>query len=275
MLTLLISLLCMSGVWAGLHYGLHWGNGWSVTLAMLSGLGIQVGVTFWIRKKITALMTGIQARITERTTVLRRKYEQLGSRGGNMKWIMDQARKDQDAMMTEALETTKKMEPYMKWSFMLDRQINAIRVQFLYQLKNFEQVDAILPKTMLGDPVLVCMKMCRQYRLGQEDALKKTYEKYRKKFKNDSTLIYATYSWMLLRKKQTEAAIKVLVDGKTATDDEVLEANWEAVANGRLGQFSNAGLGETWYALLLEEPKQPKPTMVRQTRSGGPQWRRG
>lgn len=273
MLTLLVSLVCMIGLWAGLHYGFHLGNGWSVTLAVLTGLGIQVAVTYWIRRKITALMTGIQTRITERTNVLRRKYEQLGSRGGNMKWIMDQARKDQDAMMTEALETTKQMEPYTKWSFMLDRQINAIRVQFLFQLKKFEEVDTLLPKTMLGDPALVCMKMCRQYKLGQEAELKKTYEKYRKKFKHDATLIYATYSWMLLRKKQTETAIKVLVDGKTATDDDVLEANWEAVANGRLGQFSNAGLGESWYALLLEEPKQPKPTVIRQTRSGGPQWR--
>lgn len=274
MLTLLISLMCMTGVWAGLHLGLGLGNGWSVTLAVVAGLGLQVAVTFWIRKKITALMTAIQNRITERTTVLRRKYEQMGSRGGSIKWIMDQAHKDQDALMTEALETTKKMEPYLKWSFLLDRQINAIRLQFLYQLKKFDEVDAILPKTMLGDPVLVCMKMCRQYKLGKDAELKKTYEKFRKKFKNDSTLIYATYSWMLLRKKQVEEAIKVLVDGKTATDDEVLAANWEAVANGRLGQFSNAGLGEAWYALLLEEPKQPKPTMVRQTRSGGPQWRR-
>ena len=103
---------------------------------------------------------------------------------------------------------------------------------------------------------------------------KKTYEKARKKFKQDGALIYATYAWMLLRKKQTEAALKVLVDGKAATDDEVLAANWEHIVNGRVGSFSNAGLGEAWYALLLEEPKQPKPTVVRQTRSGGNPWRR-
>ena len=272
MLTLLLSLLCMVGVWAGLHYGAHWG-GWSVVVAVLCGLGMQVGSTLWIRRRITALMTAIQARITERTNVLKRKYEQLASRGGGMKWIMDQARKDQDAMLIEALESTRKMEPYCRWSLLLDRQINAIRLQFLYQLKRFEEVDTLLPKTMLGDPVLVCMKMCRQYKLGQEADLRKTYDKYRKKFKQDSTLIYATYSWILIRRKQLDEALKVLVDGKAATDDEVLEANWEHVANSRLGQFSNAGLGESWYALLLEEPKQPKPTMVRQQARPGPRWR--
>jgi len=274
MLTLLLSLLVMIGLSMGFRWGLHWANGWSATLAVLSGIGFQIGASLFIRKKITALMTAIQARITERTNALKRKYEQLGSRGGNIRFLMDQARRDQDAMMTEALESTRKMDPYCKWSLLLDRQINAIRLQFLYQLKKFEEVDRLLPKAMMGDPVLVCMKMCRQYKLGQEVELKKTYEKARKKFKNDATLIYATYAWMLLRKKQTEAALKVLVDGKTATDDEVLEANWEHVANGRLGSFSNAGLGEAWYALLLEEPKQPKPTVVRQMRPGDNRWRR-
>jgi len=271
MLTLLFSVLTMVGVWAELHFGLGW-RAWGVVVAVLCGLGIQVAATLWIRRRITALMTAIQTRITEKTNSLKRKYEQLGSRGGNVKWLMDQARKDQDAMITEALESSRKMDPYCKWSLLLDRQVNAIRVQFFFQLKKFEEVDRLLPKTMLGDPILACMKMCRQYKLGQESELQKTYDKLRKKFKQDSALIYATYSWMLIRKKQPEAALKVLVDGKAATDDETLEANWEHVANGRLGQFSNAAFGESWYALLLEEPKQPKPTVIRQSRPGGPHW---
>ncbi len=273
MLTLILSLLGMSCTWAGLHYGTNFGN-WSIILTILVGLGIQIGSTLWIRRRITALMTSIQARITERTTTLRRKYEQMAGRGGNIRFLMDQARKDQDAMLVEALEASKKMDPYSKWSFMLDRQINAIRMQFLFQLKRFEEVDRLLPKTLLGDPVLCCMKMCREYQRGEEKALEKTYNKYRKKFKRDSVLIYATYSWMLLRRKQPEKALQVLVDGKKATEsNETLEKNWEAVANGKVGQFSNADLGETWYALLLEEPKQPRQPGPRQMRPGA-KWRR-
>ncbi len=274
MLTLFLSLLCMAGIWVGLHYGVGWHQGWSITLAILSGLGLQIGATLFIRRKITALMNAIQARITERTTALRRKYEQLGSRGAAMKFLMDQARKDQDVLMAEALESTKKMEPFCKWSFLLDRQVNAIRIQFLYQMKNFEEVDRLLPKTIFGDPVMVCMKMCRQYKLGKEEELRKTYNKYRKKFKQDSALIYATYAWMLIRKKELDKALAVLVDGKSATEDANLEANWDHVANGRVGQFSNAGFGESWYALLLEEPKQPKSSGPRYAHPGSKMRRR-
>ena len=35
---------------------------------------------------------------------------------------------------------------------------------------------------------------------GDEAALEKTYNKSRKKFKFNSTLVYATYAWMLLKK---------------------------------------------------------------------------
>jgi hypothetical protein len=171
---------------------------------------------------------------------------------------MDQARKDQNVVLAEALEATRKLDIYVKWSPLLDWQINAIRIQFLYSLRKFEEVDRLLPKALLTDPLLGCMKMCRHYQRGEEADLEKAYNKFRKKFKQESALVYATYAWMLLRKKQREKALKVLVDGKTATENEVLEKNWEIVANDKISHFSNAGFGEAWYALLLEEPKPPK-----------------
>ena len=42
--------------------------------------------------------------------------------------------------------------------------------------------------------------------------------------------------------------------GKKKTDDPVLAQNWEHLANKRLNRFSNAGLGDMWYALGLETP---------------------
>ncbi len=273
MLTLVLSLLMMGGVWVGLHYGLGMG-GWAIFLALLAGVGGHVAAMLVIRRRIGSLMTRIQARMTERNNVLKRKYQQLGSRGGNFRQLMEQATRDQAAIFAEALEATRPMDAYGKWNLLLDRQINSIRLQFLFPMKKFDEVDRILPKTLLTDPLLCCMKMCRQYQLGQEDALRKTYEKYSKRFKQDATLIYATYAWMLIRKKKTDEALKVLLNGKDATDDETLAMNWEHVANNRPQQFSNAGLGEPWYALMLEEPKQPKQSATRVVRPGARQrWR--
>lgn len=272
MLTLLLAVVIMVGVWAGLHFGSHMG-GWSIGVAILVGIGFLAAVSFWIRKRVEALVNGIQTRITERGQAVRRKYEQRGGYGGNVRYLMDQARRDQDAILAEALESTGKLDPYRRWSLLLGRQINALRVQFFFQMKKFDEVDRLLPKAMLANALLSCMKMCRQFQRGEDEALHRTYEVYRKRFKYDAALVYATYAWMLVRRKKIDEAIKVLLDGKKATEDETLERNWECLVNGKIGQFSNAGLGEPWYALLLEEPKQPKPTVVRQMRPGQ-RWRR-
>jgi len=219
-----------------------------------------------IRRRVGALMTGLQDRLTERNNALVRNYKHLSSRGGNARQLMDQARKDQDAILSEALEATRRIDPYCRWSPLLDRQLNAIRVKFLYPLRRFDEVDHLLPKTMMTDDVLICMKMCRQFQHGEDAALQKTYEKSRKKFSSDPTLIYATYAWMLLRRKQDERARQVLLDGKEATDNEVLKKNWEHLSNNKPGMFSNSGLGDAWYSLLLEEPKQPKQKVARHYR---------
>ena len=49
-------------------------------------------------------------------------------------------------------------------------------------------------------------------------------------------------------------------------EDGVLKANREHLANNRLAHFSNAGLGDRWYALLLEEPKYSQPRQRMQWR---------
>jgi hypothetical protein len=266
MLTLILSLLVSVVVWGTLLYAAHWMNIWAVLLAVAIGIGGYIGAMLLLRRRITAIMGAIQSRITERNTVLTRKYQQLGSRGGHPRHLMELARKDQAVIIAEALENTRRLEPYCRWIPLLDRQINAIRIQFLYQLKKFEEVDKLLPRTLMADPLLCCMKMCREYQRGDEAALKKTYNKYRKKFKVEATLIYSTYAWMLLRKKRVEEARQVLVDGKKATENEVIEQNWDHVTNGRPDRFSNAALGESWYALLLEEPKIPKQRIQRSFR---------
>ena len=262
MVTLLLSMLLAIIVWAALHFAAQW-NAWAVVLAVLVGIGGYVSAMLLIRRRITAIMGAIQSRITERTAALTRKYQQLGSKGGHPRHLMELARKDQAVMLAEALESTRRMDPYCKWIPLLDRQVNAVRVQFLYQLKKFEEVDRLLPRTLMTDPLLCCMKMCREYQRGEDAALQKTYNKYRKKFKVEAAIIYSTYAWMLLRKKQVDQARQVLLDGKKATEDEVIEQNWEHVMNDRADKFSNAGLGESWYALLLEEPKMPKQRVQR------------
>ncbi len=85
------------------------------------------------------------------------------------------------------------------------------------------------------------------------------YNKGIKRFKGDkTTLIYALYSWILVKENKLEEAVVVLDEGKKKTENDVLKANWEHVVNNRIKRFSNAGLGDNWYVLALEDIKPVK-----------------
>jgi hypothetical protein len=47
----------------------------------------------------------------------------------------------------------------------------------------------------------------------------------------------------------------VLIEACEKMENETIKRNREHLANNRVGHFSNAGLGDQWYALHLEEPK--------------------
>ncbi len=66
------------------------------------------------------------------------------------------------------------------------------------------------------------------------------------------------YAWILLKQGKNDDAFTVLTNAKKKSENPVLVANWEALANGKIKQFSNAGLGEAWYALGLEMPKMQR-----------------
>ena len=65
---------------------------------------------------------------------------------------------------------------------------------------------------------------------------------------------------------KADAAFKALIRALEKSDNEVLKANREQLANNRLAHFSNAGLGEQWYALRLEEPRYSQPRQRMQWR---------
>ena len=64
---------------------------------------------------------------------------------------------------------------------------------------------------------------------------------------------------ILVKNGEIEEAIKVLLKGKSVTENDTIAKNWESLVNGKVKSFSNADIGDQWYSLYLEEPKNTKP----------------
>jgi len=224
-----------------------------------------------VRKKITAVQNELQEIMLGGQKRMNRKVQQFQSKpNGNIKLIQRQLEADQKVVYKQGLDFTQRLEPFRKWSMLMGRQIATMRLQFLYQLKEFGQVDEILAAgglfkgPMMMEPMTVAMKMARQYKNHDVAGAEKTFKRRVKWFRGDrGTLLYGLMTWILVKEGELEKARALLVKAKDATENDAFSQNWERLSNDKAKNFSNADLGEEWYGLYLENPPTPKQQRMR------------
>lgn len=257
MLSLIISLLIGLAVGMGLPAFEVTGVGWAIFLGILAFVGAQLSVSLLLKKLIMARMNAVQAVVQQGQMQLQRKVQVMQSRPmGSVKQAQKMLEKDQRKFVEEAIAETSALEPFFKWSPLLSKQVATMKMQFYYQLQNWKKVDELMPKCIFMEPLTSAMKMARMYMLKQYDEIEAVFNKAIKKLRgNQGAILYALYSWILVKQDKADEATKVLVDAKKKFDHQTLNRNWEQLANNRPRQFSNSGFGEEWYALGLEKPK--------------------
>ncbi|MBM4152737.1 MAG: hypothetical protein FJ220_04340 [Kiritimatiellaceae bacterium] len=231
----------------------------------------QVIISFVLRKKVGKVQTELQDLLMNGQKLISRKVQQFQTKpGGNIKTLQRQIETDQKAVIKEALAFTSHLEPFKKWNILMGKQINSMRLQFFYQLKEFDKVDQllasknILTKPLMVEPLLIALKMARQYSNQDIAGAETTFNRHIKWFRgNKGKLLYGLMSWIYMEKGETEKARILLGKAKEITADATLTQNWENLSNCKESLFSNAGLGDEWYGLYLEEPPQPKQQKVR------------
>jgi tetratricopeptide (TPR) repeat protein len=169
--------------------------------------------------------------------------------------------KEQHESLRRAIELTNQLEPYYIWSLLLKKQIATMRMQFYYQLGEFDKVDELMPDIMLLEPMALAMKIARMYKKdAPTEEIEKAFRSKIKKFKgDDGVILYSLYAWILLKRDEKDKALEILTEAKSQTDSDVIVRNWEAVANNKFKSFTNSSLGDMWYSLKLETPKMEKP----------------
>jgi hypothetical protein len=273
MLSILISALATIALAVGLPAaGVN--RGTAVFFSILGFVATYFIVGFLVRKKITKVQNELQEIMKGGQQRIQRKVHQFQNKpNGNIKLLQRIIETDQKAIYKEGLDFTHRLEPFKKWSLLMDRQIDTMRMQFLYQLKEFEQVDEILASAglfkgpLMMEPMSVAMKMARQYKNKDLAGAEKTFKRRIKWFRGDrGNLLYGLMSWILVKEGKLDQARDLLLKAKEATGEETFGHNWEQLSNDRVKSFSNAGLGEEWFGLYLENPPQPKQQRIRGNR---------
>ena len=151
---------------------------------------------------------------------------------------------------------------------MMKRQIATAQFQLYWMIKEYRKCDQLMDTALFVDPTMYAMKMARFYTLGKPiGEIRKVYDKGRKRLRyNQNVLVAAVWTWILVQRGELDEAFKALNEALKNSDNETLKANREALANNRIAHFSNTGIGDTWWALGLEEPKVKMPRQRMQWR---------
>lgn len=256
MITLILALLLGAGTGTALYLTHTLGPVWSIVLGVVTAFVVQLGAGLLLRRLITKRMALIQNLVMSGQEKLQRKVNQLQTRPqGSVKQIQKMLETEQRGFVMEALEATAILEPFYLWSFLLEKQITTMRMQFHYQLQEFDKVDELMPKCLFLEPMTACMKMARMYK-RKEEGIDAFFEKRIKRLRyGQGAILYALYAWILVKQSRVDEAHKVLIRGCDRAENDILKRNRDHLANNRVRQFSNAGFGDEWYALALETPK--------------------
>jgi hypothetical protein len=228
-------------------------------------------VGFLVRKKMAPAQSALQESMQSAQKRMQWKVQQFQTKpGGNVKQLQRQLEADQQAMCKQGLELTQGLEPFRKWSLLTGRQIATMHLQFYYQLKDFAKADEILASCgflrgpLMMDPMAVAMRIARCYKNDDLAGAKRVFKRKIKWFRRDrGTLLYGLMSWIHVQKDEIDEARRLLLKAKDATKNDLFTKNWDHLSNDRVKKFSNAGLGEQWYGLYLENPPTVKQQRIR------------
>ena len=258
MITLLLALAAAGGVFSLAFFACGFGTGWSVTLGIVAFIAVQAALSVYFLRRIKADMLAVQKIMVDGQKALQARMAGWQFRPpGSMQDAQRIVFEDTCRFVKAAIAETEKLAKYRPWVLLIDRQIATAKLQLNWMIKNFKEVDTLMKKAMFVDPVSVSMKMARMQMLGEPtEAIAKVYDRCARRLKyNQNQLLAATYSWILVKRGETDAAFKALTAALKNTDDATLKRNHEALMNNRVAHFNNSGLGDQWYALHLEEPK--------------------
>jgi tetratricopeptide (TPR) repeat protein len=244
------------GIVSGYFSAQAWGTGWGITCGIAAFLLAYMILSLILRKFVMDRQMAIQNIMQDAQNKVNRQLEMFNRRPpSSVNAARQILEKIQFDGIRKALAETENFKKFYIWNIMLSRQINTMKVQLYYQLREYSKVDELLPKAILFDPQSLAIKLARMYK-NNDPKLDKFYKFKCSRLKGENgAFIASVYAWIKIRQEDQEKALDALRAASKTSDNMVLRENIDRLANGKVKHYSNSGFGDTWYMLALEEPK--------------------
>lgn len=259
-------IVAIAAAGAGFYSYRSFGLGWGITCGVIVLIILWALLGLVLRQLINKRQMVIQGIMGDAQNKVNRQLELFNRRPPSSynaaKQILE---KIQFEAIRKSLVELEGFKKFYKWNSMLSKQVNAMKIQLYYQLREYDKVDELLPKALLLDPQSIGIKLARMYK-NDDPKLDKFFRLKCWRFKGENGAFLASvYAWIKLKQNAPEKAMEALKNAQKTSDNQVLLENIFRLSNGKVKHFSNSGFGDSWYALALEEPK-----MKNQRQTGRP-----
>ena len=234
----------------------HWG--WSILWGVLAFAVGQGLCAYLFQRRVKLAMAAVQSIMTEGQKRMQQKVHKWQIRPpGSLKEAQLEIERDQKRIVEQALAASTQLERFNRWVPLMNRQTATLRIQLYWSIKDFKKVDELIPSALFVEPMMATIKIARMYMTNAATAdIEKFFRKQTVKLRyGQGAILYCLCAWIFLQRSDPANANKILIEASKKMENDVVKANLTHLANNRLSQFSNAGLGEEWYALHLEQPK--------------------
>ena len=160
----LIILLVIGSV-SGYFSTKAWGTGWGITCAIAAFLLAYLILSLILRSLVMRRQMVIQNIMQDAQNKVNRQLEMFNRRPpSSVNAARQMLEKIQFDAIRKALAELEGFKKFYIWSVMLVRQINTMKIQLHYQLREYSKVDELLPKALLFDPQSLAIKLARMYK---------------------------------------------------------------------------------------------------------------
>lgn len=166
--------------------------------------------------------------------------------------LMETAQRDLQAGRTEkAIKTLQSGFKYSGWQFYIKGQINSQIGMILYLKRDFAEAFEYLQKGFVRHWVAMGMLAICYMKRNKTGKMIETFDKAVTVTKKEP-LLWNLYAFCLEKVGEKEKAISVLEKGLKKIADERLQANLDALKEGR--KMKMKPYGDLWYQFHLEKP---------------------
>jgi tetratricopeptide (TPR) repeat protein len=223
----------------------------AIAVGIVTAVGLRLGGFSWVACVIPGALTLLASYVVlARRTAM--KVQAITQAAQKELSVGSPNPREQKSRIEKAIGLLESGLPYSRWQFMIGSELHAQIAMIRYMTGDLEKSEASFAKANPRNYMAQAMMGALAFRKKNYDEMERRFEdavKYGKK----EALVWATYAWCQMQRKEKDKALAILVRGvQINPSDDKLKASLQQLQNDK--KLKMRAYEPMWWQFGLEAP---------------------